>query len=284
MMTRTQAEKAALFRALHQRPGAFIIPNPWDAGTARILTGLGFEALTTTSAGLAFTLGRADGAGLVSRDETLANARAIVEATHLPVAADLENGFGHAPEAAAETIRLAAEVGGLVGGSIEDATGDPARPIYDFQLAVERVAAAAEAARALPVAFVLVGRAENFLHGRPDLDDTIRRLQAFEAAGADCLYAPGLTREEDIRAVCASVAKPVNVVMGLKSARFSVAELAAMGVRRISVGSALSRVAIGAVVGAAREMRERGTFDFAQAGLPYPELNALMARVAEPGD
>jgi 2-methylisocitrate lyase-like PEP mutase family enzyme len=279
---RTQAEKGALFRALHQRPGAFIIPNPWDAGTTRILTSLGFEALTTTSAGLAFTLGRADGAGLVSCDETLANARAIVDATPLPVAADLENGFGDAPEDAAETIRLAAEVGGLVGGSIEDATGDLSRPIYDFPQAVERVAAAVEAARALPFPFVMVGRAENFLHGRPDLDDTIRRLQAFEAAGADCLYAPGLTREADIRAVCASVGKPVNVLMGLKGGRFSMAELAAMGVRRISVGSALSRVAIGAFERAAREMRERGTFEFADAGLPYAELNALMAQAAEP--
>ena len=273
----SQAEKGARFRALHERPGAFVIPNPWDAGTARILTRLGFEALTTTSAGLAFTLGRPDGAGQVSRDETLANARAIADATPLPVAADLENGFGHSPEAAAETIRLAAERGGLVGGSIEDATGDPDRPIYDFEHAVERVAAAAEAARALPFPFTLVGRAENFLHGRPDLEDTIRRLQAFEAAGADCLYAPGLTREEDIRAVCASVGKPVNVVMGLKSARFSVTALAAMGVRRISVGSALSRVALGAFERAAREVKVRGTFEFADAGVPYAQLNALMA-------
>ena len=273
----SQAEKGARFRALHERPGAFVIPNPWDAGTARILTRLGFEALTTTSAGLAFTLGRPDGAGQVSRDETLANARAIADATPLPVAADLQNGFGHSPEAAAETIRLAAERGGLVGGSIEDATGDPDRPIYDFEHAVERVAAAAEAARALPFPFTLVGRAENFLHGRPDLEDTIRRLQAFEAAGADCLYAPGLTREEDIRAVCASVGKPVNVVMGLKSARFSVTALAAMGVRRISVGSALSRVALGAFERAAREVKERGTFEFADAGVPYAQLNALMA-------
>ena len=230
-MPLTQAQKAEQFRALHARPGAFLIPNPWDAGTARILASLGFEALTTTSAGLAFTLGRPDGAGLISRDETLANAKAIADATDLPVAADLENGFGDAPEAAAETIRLAGEMAGLVGGSIEDATGDPQRPIYDFQHAVERVAAAAEAAHALPYPFVLVGRAENFLHGRPDLDDTIRRLQAFEAAGADALYAPGLTRAEDIRTVCQSVKRPVNVVMGLKGGSFSVAQLAALGVR-----------------------------------------------------
>ena len=236
----SQSTKAERFRALHERPAAFVIPNPWDAGTARILTHLGFEALTTTSAGLAFALGRADGAGLVTRDETLANAKAIVDATHLPVAADLENGFGHAPEAAAETIRLAAEVAGLVGGSIEDATGDPRRPIYDFQHAVERVAAAVEAARGLGFPFMVVGRAENFLHGRPDLDDTIRRLQAFEAVGADVLYAPGLTRADDIRAVCAAVTRPVNAVMGLKNSSFSVAELTALGVRRVSVGSALS--------------------------------------------
>jgi 2-methylisocitrate lyase-like PEP mutase family enzyme len=273
-----QAKKAERFQVLHAGPDAFVIPNPWDAGTARILTSLGFEALTTTSAGLAFMLGRRDGAGAVTRDETLANAKAIVDATELPVAADLENGFGHAPEAAAETIRLAGEVAGLVGGSIEDATGDPQRPIYDFQHAVERLAAAVEAARALPFPFVLVGRAENFLHGRPDLDDTIRRLQAFEAVGADALYAPGLTRPEDIRTVCEAVSKPVNVVMGLKGAALSVAELAALGVRRISLGSALSRAALGAFVRAAREIRDHGTFRFAEDALSYAEANDLVVR------
>jgi len=275
-MRASQAEKGERFRALHARPGAFVIPNPWDAGTAKILAGLGFEALTTTSAGLAFSLGRPDGAGAVTREEALANARAIVDATELPVAADLENGYGHAPEDAAETIRLAGEAAGLVGGSIEDATGDPQRPIYDFQHAVERVAAAAGAARALPFPFVLVGRAENFLHGRPDLDDTIRRLHAFEAAGADALFAPGLTRAEDIRTVCAAVGKPVNVVMGLRGAAFSVAELAALGVRRISVGSALSRAALGELVRSAREIRERGTFAFADEAMPYAEVNGRM--------
>jgi len=275
-MRASRAEKAERFRALHVRPGAFVIPNPWDAGTARILESFGFEALTTTSAGLAFTLGRPDGAGVVSRAEALANARAIVEATDLPVAADLENGYGHAPEAAAETIRLAGEVG-LVGGSIEDASGDPRNPIYDFQHAVERVAAAVEAARALPFPFVLVGRAENLIHGRPDLDDTIRRLQAFQAAGADALFAPGLTTAEQIRTVCASVERPVNVVMGLQLASFSVARLAALGVRRISVGSSLSRAALGAFVRAAREMRDQGTFDFAKQAVPYAEMNDLMA-------
>ena len=275
-MRASQAEKAERFVALHARPGAFVIPNPWDAGTARILGSLGFEALTTTSAGLAFMLGRRDGAGVVTRAETLANAKAIVDATDLPVAADLENGYGDMPEAAAETIRLAGEVAGLVGGSIEDATGDPGRPIYDFQHAVERVAAAAEAARALPFPFVLVGRAENFLHGRPDLDDTIRRLQAFEAVGADALYAPGLTRAEDIQTVCAAVRKPVNIVMGLKGASLSVTELAALGVRRISVGSALSRAALGAFIRAAREIQDRGTFAFAEDAIPYAQLNDLM--------
>ena len=275
MTPATQAEKAEKFRALHARPGAFVIPNPWDAGTARILAALGFEALTTTSAGLAFALGRRDGA--VTRDEALANAKAIVDATDLPVAADLENGYGHTPEAAAETIRLAATTAGLVGGSIEDATGDREQPIYEFAHAVERVAAAAEAARALPFPFVLVGRAENFLHGRPDLNDTIRRLQAFEAAGAAALYAPGLTKADDIRAVCAAVGKPVNVVMGLKAGSLSVAELAALGVRRISVGSALSRAALGAFIRAAREIREHGTFEFATEAIPYAEVSDFMA-------
>ena len=279
-----QAEKGERFRALHARPRAFVIPNPWDAGTARMLAGLGFEALTTTSAGLAFTLGKRDGTGEVTREETLANAKAIADATDLPVAADLENGFGDAPEAAAETIRLAGEFAGLVGGSIEDSTGDPRRPLYDFQHAVERVAAAVEAARALPFPFVMVGRAENFLHGRPDLDDTIRRLQAFEAVGADALYAPGLTRAEDIRTVCASVRRPVNVVMGLagpKNRSFTVSELEALGVRRISLGSALSRAALGAFLRAAREVKEQGTFTFAVDALPYAEANERVAGAAE---
>jgi 2-methylisocitrate lyase-like PEP mutase family enzyme len=273
-MRLTQAEKAERFQALHAGPGAFVIPNPWDAGTARILASLGFQALTTTSAGLAFSLGRRDGEA--GRDETLRNAKAIVDATELPVAADLENGFGHAPEAAAETIRLAGEVG-LVGGSIEDASGDPHHPIYDFQHAVERMAAAVEAARAFPFPFVLVGRAESFLHGRPDLDDTIRRLQAFEAAGADALFAPGITAPEDIRTVCASVGRPVNVVMGLKGGTLSVDELAELGVKRISLGSALSRVALGGLVRAAREIVEHGTFRFADDALPYAQVNELMS-------
>jgi 2-methylisocitrate lyase-like PEP mutase family enzyme len=272
----TQAEKAKTFQALHTRPGAFVIPNPWDAGTARILTRLGFPALTTTSAGLAFVLGRRDGDGSVTRDDALANAKAIVDATDLPVAADLENGYGDAPDAAAETIRLAASVG-LVGASIEDATGDPRNPIYDIAHAAERVAAAAEAAHALPFPFMFVARAENFLHGRPDIDDTVRRLQAFERAGADVLYAPGLTRAEHIRTVCSSVRKPVNVIMGLKGAAFSVSELATLGVKRISVGSALSRVALGAFMRAAQEIQERGTFTFADRALPFADANDLVS-------
>lgn len=271
----TQAEKAAAFLALHQRPEPFVIANPWDAGTARILTALGFKALSTTSAGLAFTLGRRDAAGCVSRDEALANARSIVDATTLPVAADLENGYGHSPEAAAETIRLAAQAG-LVGGSIEDATGDPANPIYDFHLAVERIHAAAAAAHALQFPFMLVARAENYLHGRPDLDDTIRRLQAFEAAGAEVLYAPGITRAEDIRAVCASVSKPVNVLMGIKGVPpLSLGELGALGVRRVSLGSGFARAALTAFLHAAREVRDHGTFTFAEETLYMSELVAL---------
>lgn len=269
----TQAEKAAQFQALHQRPEVLVVANPWDAGTARILTGLGYSALSTTSAGLAFTLGRRDGTASITRDEALANARVIVEATSLPVAADLENGYGHSPETAAETIRLAAESAGLVGGSIEDATGDPAHPIYDFQHAVERIAAAAAAAGALPFPFMLVARAENYLYGRPDLDDTIRRLQAFEAAGAEVLYAPGITRAEDIRTVCASVGKPVNVLMGLKGAApLSVKDLGALGVRRISIGSGFSRAAMTAFLHAAREVLNHGTFNFATDTLYMSEL------------
>lgn len=273
----TQAEKAAAFQALHQRDQIFVIANPWDAGTARILTGLGFEALSTTSAGLAFTLGRRDGTASVTRDEALANAKAIVAATHLPVAADLENGYGHAPEAAAETIRLAADAG-LVGGSIEDATGDPANPIYDFDHAVERVSAAADAARALPFPFMFVARAENYLHGRRDLDDTIRRLQAYEKAGAEVLYAPGITDPKEIRTVCASVHKPVNVLMGMKGAPpLTVQELGALGVRRVSIGSGFSRVALTAFYHAAREVRDDGTFRFADEALYMSELANLFA-------
>jgi 2-methylisocitrate lyase-like PEP mutase family enzyme len=274
-MTASQSDRAHAFCALHRRAGAFVMPNPWDVGTARILAGLGFEALATTSAGFAFTLGRRDAEGAITRDEALAHARTIVEATPLPVSADLENGFGAAPEAVAETIRRAAAAG-LVGGSIEDATGDPRRPIYDRAQAVERIAAAAEAARALPWPFTLTARAENYLYGRPDLDDTIGRLQAFEAAGADVLYAPGLRDLDAIRTVCTAVARPVNVVMGLAGAASSVDQLAAVGVRRISLGSALARAALGAFLEAAREVRERGTFGFADRAASFAELDPFL--------
>jgi 2-methylisocitrate lyase-like PEP mutase family enzyme len=271
----TQAEKAVIFQALHQRKKPFVIGNPWDAGSARILTSLKYEALSTTSAGLAFSLGRKDGTGAVTRAEALANAKSIVEATNLPVAADLENGYGHAPEDAAETLRQAAAAG-LVGGSIEDATGNEAEPIYEFNQAVERVAAAAEAARSLPFAFMFVARAENYLHGRRDLDDTIRRLQAYESAGAEVLYAPGLTTAEEIRTVCASLKKPVNVLMGLKGApRLTVAELGELGVRRISLGSGFSRAALTAFLHAAREVIDDGTFGFADEAMYISELTAM---------
>jgi len=269
----TRAQKYEAFRALHERPGAFVIPNPWNAGTARMLTALGFEALATTSAGFAFALGRRDSNVVLTRGEILENARSIVAASELPVSADLQDGFGAAPEDCAETIRLAAEIG-LVGGSIEDASGNDGDPIYEFHRAVERVAAAAEAAHDRQ--FVLTARAENFLHGRPDLDDTIKRLQAFAAAGTDVLYAPGLPTLDAIRAVCASVPKPVKVVMGLKGATFSVDELAAAGVKRISVGGAFARAALGAFVRAAREVKDEGTFTFAAAALPHAEALDFM--------
>ena len=268
----TQAEKAETFRALHQRDGAFIIPNPWDAGSARILQHLGFEAIASTSMGYAFSLGRRD--NTLTREQVLTHAIALASATALPVSADLENGFGDEPEIVAQTIKLAAQTG-IVGGSIEDASGDPEHPIYDFELAVERVQAAVIAARALPFPFTLTARAENYLHGRHNLTDTVNRLQAYQDAGADVLYAPGLTRREDIAAVVHSVDRPVNVVMGLQGAQFSLAELAEIGVKRVSVGSALSRTALAAFLNAAREMRDRGTFTFAAQAVKPGEINAI---------
>jgi 2-methylisocitrate lyase-like PEP mutase family enzyme len=265
-----QSEKARRFVELHRRKGAFVIPNPWDIGSAHILAALGFEALATTSAGFAFSIGRRDGA--ISRDEALAHTRAISAATDLPVSADLENCFGHDPKTVAETIRLAAETG-LVGGSVEDFSGDRQRPIYDLGHATERVAAAVAAARALPFPFTLTARAENFLHGRPDLDDTIRRLQAFEKAGADVLYAPGLPSLDAIKQVCAALSKPVNVLTGGRS----VEELAAAGVKRISLGGSLSRTAFGAFLRAAREIKEHGTFGFLKDAVPHAEINGMMA-------
>jgi len=272
-MTATQADKAARFKALHEGPGAFLIPNPWDAGSARVLAALGFQALATSSGASAGVLGRRD--GRVTRDEALAHARAIVEATDLPVSADLEKGFGDAPSVAAETIRLAAGVG-LVGGSIEDATGDKAKPLYDIGHATERVAAAVEAARALPFPFMLSARAENFLRGNPDLDDTIRRLRAFERAGADVLFAPGLPDLASVRAVCAAVSKPFNFMAGIKGKTFTVRELEAAGVRRISVATSLYRAAVSGLVEAAREIKDQGTFGYLERTLTTPELNGFM--------
>ena len=268
----TQSEKGIAFRALHARQGAFIIPNPWDAGTARLLAHLGFEALATTSAGYAFSIGQPD--NTMDRDQMMAHVSAIAAATDLPVSADLENGFGDDPETVAETIRLAAAAG-AVGGSIEDMSRKPGRPIYERAHAVERIRAAAEAVGTLPFAFTLTARAENYLAGRRDLSDTIERLQAYRAAGADVLYAPGLTSRDDIAALAGSVDRPVNVVMGLQGAQFSLAELSAMGVRRVSVGSALCRAALGAFLRAAREMRESGTFAFAGEAAGYAEINSL---------
>ena len=276
----TQLDKGRAFRALHERPAAFIIPNPWDVGSARILAHLGFEALATTSAGFAFSSGQCD--NTVGRDRMIEHVALLAGATSLPLSADLENGFGDSPEAVAETIRLAA-VAGAVGGSIEDSIDDamdssPARscePIYDIAHAADRVRAAAEAARALPFPFTLTARAENFLHGRPNLKDTIARLQAYQDAGADVLYAPGLATKDDIAAVVRSVDRPVNVVMGLQGVQLSVAELSELGVRRISVGSALSRAAFGGFLRAAREMREHGTFTFAAETVSMRDLSAI---------
>jgi 2-methylisocitrate lyase-like PEP mutase family enzyme len=270
---RTQAEKGSAFRALHERDRAFIIPNPWDAGTARLLAGLGFEALATTSAGYAFSLGQRD--NTVGRDQMMEHVAAIVAATDLPVSADLENGFGDDPETVAETIRRGAAAG-LAGGSIEDSTNRPGAPLYAIEQAVDRVRAAVEAARSLPFPFTLTARAENFLVGRPDLGDAIRRLQGYQEAGADVLYAPGLRSREDIAAVVRSVDRPVNVVMGLQGVQLSLAELSEIGVKRISVGSALSRAVLGAFLRAAREMREHGTFTFAEEAVSFREISSLL--------
>ena len=274
----SQLARAEAFRNLHDRPGLFAIPNPWDAGSASMLATLGFEALATTSAGFAFSVGRPDAEGAIGREETLANARAIVDATSLPVSADLENGFADDPTTCAETIRQAAAVG-LVGGSIEDATGRADDPIYPYDLSIQRVQAAVKAARSLPLPFVLTARAENLINGRPDLADTIRRLVAFAEAGADVLYAPGLTTREDIEAVVRAVApKPVNVVMGLSGPSFSLDVLASLGVKRVSLGSSLARAAYGAFLQAAREVKQRGTFDFAHKAVSYAEINAMFKR------
>jgi 2-methylisocitrate lyase-like PEP mutase family enzyme len=272
-MTTSQVTKADRFKALHQGPRAFLIANAWDAGSARILSGLGFQALATSSGASAGVLGKRD--GQVTREEALAHARAIVEATELPVSADLEKGFGDAPAAAAETIRLAGEVG-LVGGSIEDATGDRDKPLYDIAHATERVSAAVQAVRALPFAFTLTARAENFLRGNPSLDDTIRRLQAFEKAGADVLMAPGLPDLAAVRAVCSALSKPFNFMVGIRGKSFTVAELEAAGVRRISLATSLYKAAMTGLLNAAREVQDKGTFGYLDTSLSTPDLNAFM--------
>ena len=270
---RTQAEKAAAFRALHGRPGAFLIPNPWDAGTAKLLVALGFEALATTSLGLANMLGRAD--SHVTCAEVIDNCRMIAQATDLPVNVDLENCFAHDPTAAAEVIRFAAEAG-AVGGSIEDYTGDPAHPIYEFDLAVARVRAAAQVARALPVPFLLTARAENLIHGRNDMADTVRRLQAYEAAGANVLYAPGLRNLNEVREVTRAVTRPVNIVTGWLDPDITLAQLSEAGAKRISVGGALSRLALATFIKAAQTMQEQGSFAWMREMIGITELRKML--------
>ena len=271
-MAMSQHDKATRFRALHEGD-AFVIPNPWDAGSARMLAALGFQALATSSGASAGVLGRRD--GKVTRDEALAHARAIVEAVDLPVSADLEKGFGDAPEDAAETIRQAAAVG-LVGGSIEDASGDREKPLYDLAHATERVAAAVRAARALPFPFTLTARTESFLRGNPNLDDVIKRLQAFERVGADVLMAPGLPDLAAVRAVCAAVSRPVNFMAGIKGKSFTVPELIGAGVKRISLATSLYRMAMTGVLEAAREVKDQGTFGYLDRSIATPDLNGFM--------
>ena len=272
--TISQLEKAIRFRRLHDGNDAFIIPNPWDAGTAHLLARMGFPALATTGAGYAFSLGLPDGA--VGRKQMLIHLAEIVAATNLPVSADLENGFGHEPETVAETIRLAA-VAGVVGGSIGDGTGDPESPLYPLPLAVERIKAAVAAARDLSFPFTLTARAENFVVGRPDLADVIRRLQAYEEAGADVLFAPGLRSREDIAAVVKSLQRPLNVIMGFQGVQLTLADLAGIGVRRVSVGGSLARAALGAFLRAGWELREQGTFGYAEAAVSSGEINRLLS-------
>ncbi|HYL03287.1 MAG TPA: isocitrate lyase/phosphoenolpyruvate mutase family protein [Steroidobacteraceae bacterium] len=278
-MSVTQADRAVRFRELHARPGAFVIPNVWDGASACIMAGLGFEALATSSAACAATLGKLD--GQTTREEALAHARLIVAASSLPLAADLEKGFGDEPAAVAETIRRAAAVG-LVGASIEDSSGDPRAPIYEFGHALERIAAAVEAARALPFPFTLTARAENFVTERPDLDDTVRRLQAFERAGADVLFAPGLPDLAAVRSVCQAVGKPVNFMVGIRGRSFTVAELAAAGVRRISLSTSLYRAAITGLYAAAREVKESGTFGYVETIMRGADLERFLVRRPAP--
>ena len=272
-------KKAEAFQRLHERDRIFVLPNPWDIGTAKMLTALGFEALATTSAGYAFSRGRLDQVGDMARDEALSHACEIVEATPLPVSADLENGFGDSPEAVAETVRAAAEVG-LVGCTIEDTTGHADQPLYDKSLAIERIAAGGEAAASLDHPFMLTARAENYLYGRPDLDDTLERLVGYEAAGANVLYAPGLPDTDTIRQVCAAVDKPVNVVAGIGMKGVTLADLERCGVRRVSVGSSLARTALGAMLSAAKEIRDCGTFTAFESAAAFAEIKKMIGSVS----
>jgi 2-methylisocitrate lyase-like PEP mutase family enzyme len=272
----TQQQKAAQFRALHEMPGAFVLPNVWDGGSAGLMAGLGFAAVATSSSAAAATLGKLDGA--LTREEALAHARLVAQVSPLPVAADLENGFGHSPEAVAETIRLAIHAG-LVGASIEDASGDPAAPIYDFDHALARVAAAVRAAREAPFPFTLTARAENFLHARADLPDTLRRLQAFEQAGADVLFAPGLPDLEAVRSVCGALKRPVNFMVGMRGRSFSQAQLAAAGVKRISLSTTLYRAAMTAVLAVAQQAHE-GSFDYVETLMSGADLGRYLSAQA----
>ena len=269
----SQQEKADRFRALHQQDHAFIIPNPWDVGTARLLASLGFEALASTSAGYAFSTGRRD--GVVGRDQMMLHLAELASATDLPVSADLENGFGDDPQAVVQTIQRAAAAG-VVGGSIEDATNRPDDPIYPQALAVERIRAAVEAARALPFSFTLTARAENYLHGRADLKDTIARLQAYQEAGADVLYAPGIKTAQDIAAVVSSVDRPVNVLAGLQGMDLTLEALSRLGVKRVSIGGSLARAAFGAMLRAGHEMRDHGSFGFTQGAVSHADISAML--------
>ena len=273
-MPLSQTEKADRFRALHHGPDSFIIANAWDAGSARILAGLGFDAIATSSGAFAGTLGRRD--GMVTREEALTHCKAVCDAVELPVSADLENGFGDAPEVAAETVRLAARTG-LVGCSIEDATGDRDQPLYEFEAAVERIQACVEAAQSLDIPFTLTGRCENFLRGNPDLDDTIRRLKAYEDTGVDVLMAPGLPTLDAVSTVCDALDKPFSFMVGIPGRSFPKADLERAGVRRISLATALYRSAIQTLIEAATEAKEQGTFGFVETGIPMAQLSGYMA-------
>lgn len=276
-MAKSQAEKAAAFEALHTAPGVFVIPNPWDPGSARLLAGLGFKALTTTSAGYARSIGYPDyNAG---RENVMAHIRAMAPMVDVPLAADLEDGFGPKPEDCAETIRQGAAAG-LVGGSIEDFTGDRSNPIYPIEVAAERIRAAAEAARKLPFKFMLCARAENYLNGRQDLGDTIKRMQAYQEAGADVLFAPGLNTSDEVREMCRSIDRPFNIVRGPRKEQLTVAQVGELGVKRISLGGMMHAVATSAMIGAAREIAELGTFGFT-GSMPFAgEIDALLGKGA----